>query len=240
MQQQIRDLEAQVGQCSQTRSAPSVPDESVNRPKNASKTTMRTIQKELGYDKVRWNAFRSYCRDATTSARLDWDGNWKSQRSEKLSMAYNAIEEAFPETRRFQGQWAIDRTVKQYWNNRKNYRSCVDKPTTYRGKQALARRAQHTESPDASVRSPRPSSPPMAGPSRPPPCPLNNTRPPSDSEEDGDNFVPLSDPDAPRSDEDDDQGEEEGEEEEKERSANPKGKRGASGTGRRVKRARPD
>jgi hypothetical protein len=34
---------------------------------------------------------KSYCRDAATSARLNWDGNWKSQRSEKLSMAYNAV-----------------------------------------------------------------------------------------------------------------------------------------------------
>ncbi|KAJ7858257.1 hypothetical protein B0H14DRAFT_2577874 [Mycena olivaceomarginata] len=29
-------------------------------------------------------------RDAATSARLNWDGKWKSQRSENLSMAYNA------------------------------------------------------------------------------------------------------------------------------------------------------
>jgi hypothetical protein len=34
---------------------------------------------------------KSYCRDAATSARLNWDGNWKSQRSDKLSMAYNAV-----------------------------------------------------------------------------------------------------------------------------------------------------
>ncbi|KAJ7790483.1 hypothetical protein B0H14DRAFT_2625981 [Mycena olivaceomarginata] len=30
----------------------------------------------------------TYCRDAATSARLDWGENWKSQRSDKLLKAY--------------------------------------------------------------------------------------------------------------------------------------------------------
>jgi hypothetical protein len=51
------------------------------------------------------------------------------------------IEEAFPETRRFKGQWAIDRTVKQFWDNHKTYRSCVNNELTYRGRQVAARRA---------------------------------------------------------------------------------------------------
>ncbi|KAJ7478505.1 hypothetical protein FB451DRAFT_1172836 [Mycena latifolia] len=95
MKRRIQELEAQVAQssASQAVGAPSVPNESVIRPKNASKITVREIRAELGYDKIRWNSFRSYCRDATTSARLNWDANWKSQRSEKLSMAYNAIED---------------------------------------------------------------------------------------------------------------------------------------------------
>ncbi|KAJ7224130.1 hypothetical protein GGX14DRAFT_386924 [Mycena pura] len=89
-----------------------VPDESVGRPKRASK---------------------SYCRDAVTSARLNWDQDWKSQRSDKL------IEGKKLETRRFAGHWAIDRTVKQFWNNRNTYRSCVNNESTYRGKEAVAR-----------------------------------------------------------------------------------------------------
>jgi hypothetical protein len=71
---------------------------------------MRVIRRGLGYDKKRRNSFRvcahiyllcipvlspwstkSYCRDTATSGRLNWDGNWKSQRSEKLSMAYKAV-----------------------------------------------------------------------------------------------------------------------------------------------------
>ncbi|KAF8170854.1 hypothetical protein K438DRAFT_1982414 [Mycena galopus ATCC 62051] len=98
MQQRIRELEAQIAQNSTSQATPSIPNESIHRSRNASKTSMQAIRAKLGYDKTRWNSFWSYCRDAATSARLNWDGNWKSQRSEKLSMAYNAIEAAFPET----------------------------------------------------------------------------------------------------------------------------------------------
>ncbi|KAJ7261659.1 hypothetical protein C8J57DRAFT_1719778 [Mycena rebaudengoi] len=259
MQQRIRELEAQIAQTStsQAGNRPSIPDESINRPKNASKITMRAIRAELGYDKTRWNSFRvralfvfiaipvlsalsmkSYCRDAATSARLNWDGNWKLQRSEKLSMAYNAIEAAFPETRRFEGQWAIDRTVKQCWNNRKNYRNCVHNDKTYRGKEAAARRARHAVSPGTTPRtSPTPQRTPAAarsngsptpGPSRPPRARPINRRRISDSDDDEDEFVAASDPEAPR----DEDAEDEGEEEDDGRmSKTAKGKRKASTQG---------
>ncbi|KAJ6580620.1 hypothetical protein B0H19DRAFT_1111938 [Mycena capillaripes] len=209
MQQRIQELEAQLAQtpASQARTTPSIPDESIDRPRNASKIQMRVIRRELGYDKERWNSFRSYCRDAVTSARLNWDGNWKSQRSEKLAMAYNAIEAAFPETRRFEGQWAIDRTVKQCWDNRKNYRNCVNNPTTFRGKEAAARRARRGESPGTtphtspspprSPTAPRSSGSPTPGPSRPHARPINRRRiddSDDDSNGDEDEFVDASDP----------------------------------------------
>ncbi|KAJ6566562.1 hypothetical protein B0H19DRAFT_1066854 [Mycena capillaripes] len=67
----FRKHPAQIAQTST--SAPQITDESVDRPKNASKIQMREIRRELGDDKKRWNSFRSYCRDAATSARLNWD-----------------------------------------------------------------------------------------------------------------------------------------------------------------------
>ncbi|KAJ7790811.1 hypothetical protein B0H14DRAFT_2625695 [Mycena olivaceomarginata] len=95
---------------SQAGITPSIPDEPTDHLRNAPKIQMWVIWQELGHDKKRWNSFQLYCRDVATSGCLNWDGNWKSQRSEKLSMAYKA-------TRRFEGQWAIDHTVKQYWDS---------------------------------------------------------------------------------------------------------------------------
>ncbi|KAF8125393.1 hypothetical protein K438DRAFT_1218661 [Mycena galopus ATCC 62051] len=230
MQQRIRELEAQIAQNSTSQATPSIPNESIDRPKNASKITMQAIRAKLGYDKTRWNSFRSYCRDAATSARLNWDGNWKSQRSEKLSMAYNAvrllytiprvhysfpkIEAAFPETRRFEGQWAIDRTVKQCWDNRKNYRNCVNKPTTFRGKEAAARRARRVQSPASTSRT-SPASP-TPGPSRRRPSTHRNSDSGSDDDDDDDGdrdnedeFVAASDNEPPRDEQDEDELEEE-------------------------------
>ncbi|KAJ7218622.1 hypothetical protein GGX14DRAFT_560970 [Mycena pura] len=206
LQKRIEELEAQVTQLPAAAKAPSVPDESIARPRAASKVPMKEIQRHLGYDDKQWNSlFRTYCRDALTSARLKTGENWKAQRAEKLTMAYNAIEEAFPETRRFQGQWGIDRTVKQCWDNRMNYyRNNVDKPDTYRGREAAARRARRNgSSPPRSSHSPPPSDrdrAPSPGPSRPQPRPKKNpARVESGSEdEDNDQFVAQS------QDEDDD------------------------------------
>ncbi|KAJ6472577.1 hypothetical protein C8R45DRAFT_936471 [Mycena sanguinolenta] len=61
MQQQIRELQAQIAQNSSSQT-PSVPDESISRPKNASKRLMRSIRKELGYDK----SYRSCVGKGTT------------------------------------------------------------------------------------------------------------------------------------------------------------------------------
>ncbi|KAJ7196298.1 hypothetical protein GGX14DRAFT_575108 [Mycena pura] len=204
LQKRIEELEAQVKQPPPAAKAPSVPDESIARPRAASKVPMKDIQRHLGYDDKQWNRFRTYCRDALTSARLNTSENWKAQRAEKLTMAYNAIEEAFPETRRFQGQWGIDRAVKQCWDNRMNYRKNVDKPDTYRGREAAARRARRNgSSPPRSSHSPPPSDRdrvPSPAPSRPLPRPKKNpARVESGSEnEDNDEFVAQS------QDEDDD------------------------------------
>ncbi|KAJ7844265.1 hypothetical protein B0H14DRAFT_3687333 [Mycena olivaceomarginata] len=100
LESRICELEAQVAQSGnlRTQDAAPAPDKSIDRPRRASKVSMRQIRQDLGYDKTRWNSFRTYCRDAATSARLNWGENWKSQRSDKLSKAYNVGEDVFQPT----------------------------------------------------------------------------------------------------------------------------------------------
>ncbi|KAF8179753.1 hypothetical protein K438DRAFT_1977119 [Mycena galopus ATCC 62051] len=120
-------------------------------------------------------------------------------------MAYNAA--PFPETCRFEGQWAVDCTVKQCWDARKNYRNCVNNPTTFCGKEAAACHARRGESPSTTPHTspspprsptvPRSSGSPTPGPSRPHARPINRRRiDDSDDDSNGneDQFVDASDP----------------------------------------------
>ncbi|KAJ7346050.1 hypothetical protein DFH08DRAFT_870476 [Mycena albidolilacea] len=120
---------------------------SVGRPNNIACVKMEELQQHLGFDDIQWNALRTCVRDALSAARLDLNTKWKAQAPAKLSMAYNAIEEEFPQLRRFPGQWGVDRIAKQCWSNRRSYRSCVGNQTTYRGRRAAARRATGSELP---------------------------------------------------------------------------------------------
>ncbi|KAJ7325783.1 hypothetical protein DFH08DRAFT_941121 [Mycena albidolilacea] len=213
------------------------------RPKRASKVPMKHLKGQLGYDDEKWNALRDFTRTSLASARLDWRLSWKAQRPEKFAMVYNAIEEAFPETTRFAGQWGVDRIAKQCWDNHKNYRSCVVKPTTYRGRQAASRRAARAAA-DTAARSPSPSSDsqsdshsrsPSAGPSRSRRArPLrvdSNDSNGSDSNRNG--LEPCSDEDEDGEGRDDDDGDgaEEGEEEDPHLSEKAAGKRRAPSQG---------
>ncbi|KAJ7364479.1 hypothetical protein DFH08DRAFT_798817 [Mycena albidolilacea] len=115
--------------------------ESDSRPKWAVKVPMKQIKGQLGYDDAKWNTLQDFIHTALTSAHLDWCLSWKAQWPDKIAMAYNAIEEAFPETTCFAGQWGVDWIAKLCWDNHKNYHSCIGKPTTYCGRQAAARHA---------------------------------------------------------------------------------------------------
>ncbi|KAJ7809776.1 hypothetical protein B0H14DRAFT_3880881 [Mycena olivaceomarginata] len=164
---------------------------------------------------------QTYCRDAATSARLNWGENWKSQRSDKLSKAYNAHSPKHAVSRA--NGLSIAR-VKQFWDNRKTYRSCVNNKSTYCGKQVAARRAARAAtSPRTSPSPPARISPisPTPGPSRP------RRRLPIDSDDDDDDgqgedvFQPASDEDTEHN------GGDEGEDED-EMSEKARGKRKAS------------
>ncbi|KAJ7333282.1 hypothetical protein DFH08DRAFT_1020779 [Mycena albidolilacea] len=138
----VEDSGAQGPNCAE---APQIPDKSVDRPKMLQ--IFRCGRYDRNWARIRngGTRFGPRCHELR---RLNWDASWKSQRSGKLLKAYNAgIEEEFPETRRFAGQWAIDSTVKRFWDNHKNYRNCVNDETTYRGRRAAVPRAGRAQSP---------------------------------------------------------------------------------------------
>ncbi|KAJ7205419.1 hypothetical protein GGX14DRAFT_568753 [Mycena pura] len=93
----------------------SVPDGSIARPKCPSKEKMCVIREHLGFDKLKWNAFL-LCIQQALAARLDWKKDWRSQDSDRLRRAYDAVKEEYPEARRFRGSMGIDRVAKHYWD----------------------------------------------------------------------------------------------------------------------------
>ncbi|KAJ7210039.1 hypothetical protein GGX14DRAFT_565841 [Mycena pura] len=144
----------------------SVPDGSIARPKCPSKEKMCVIREHLGFDKLKWNAFRLCIQQALTAARLDWKKDWRSQDSDRLRRAYDAVKEEYPEARRFRGSWGIDRVAKRYWDGRKSYMRDLKNPDSYRAKRAATRQAsRRSSSPEASTSTAAPRGP-RARPSR--------------------------------------------------------------------------
>ncbi|KAJ7367133.1 hypothetical protein DFH08DRAFT_797966 [Mycena albidolilacea] len=177
LESHIHELEvAQLGNLSSQDVAPA-PNESIDRPRRASKVSMQQIRQDLGYDKTWWNSFRTYCCDAATSTCLNWGENWKSQQSDKLLKSYNV-----------------------FWDNHKTYQSCVNNESTYRGRQVTTRCAAHAAT------SPRTSSPPARtspisisptpGPLHPRCClPINSDDDDNNDGQGEDVFQPASDED---------------------------------------------
>ncbi|KAJ7609277.1 hypothetical protein FB45DRAFT_1039096 [Roridomyces roridus] len=115
----------------------------------------------------------------------------------------SGIEDDFPELRRFEGQWAVNRIVKDVWDNRKIYVNCVDNPETYIGRRAAARTGESSSSradspprgtPEPSPH-PSPRRSPSPGPSAPRhvPHPRPLRAPPSTDDESGDDLLNFSD-----------------------------------------------
>jgi len=197
---------------------------------------MREIRTHLRYDKSKWRALRSCVRDSLRAARLDWSLDWKSQSTTKLGYAYNAIEDDFPELRRFTGQWAVNRISKDVWDNRKTYLNCVDKPSTYIGRRAARRHGAggssttRSSSPSASrAHSPQNPSPPRSHSGSPSPGPsrprlYHRRKVLSSSSDSGDDLVQFSN-DRQHNDDDDE------EEQEEEEDPSGKGKKRAKSSG---------
>ncbi|KAJ7131014.1 hypothetical protein C8R44DRAFT_849985 [Mycena epipterygia] len=216
-QAQLRTTEARLqeqGNAEQTPTTRSTEAQNsrIEVPSRLSDVTRHEIRTHMGYDKAKWRALRACVRDCLRAARLNWDADWRSQSTTKRGYAYNAIEDDFPELRRFEGQWAVNRIAKDVWDNRKTYINCIDNPSTYIGRRAAQRQrdsgsvgasAQH---PTLSPRAPAsrnssgsaresPSRSPSPGPSRPRPRPRARplVRSPSSSSDSGDDLLNFSD-----------------------------------------------
>ncbi|KAF8135885.1 hypothetical protein K438DRAFT_760135 [Mycena galopus ATCC 62051] len=186
-------------------------DDPINIPSRLTDVTMGEIRGHLGYDKPKWRALRSCVRDSLRAARLNWDLDWKSQSTTKRGYAYNAVEDDFPELRRFVGQWAVDRIAKDVWDNHKTYINCVDNPSTYIGRRAAQRQgaspsSRHPSSPARAPTSPQQSSrdTPTPGPSQRPVRTHRRllVRSPSTSSSSGDDLLDFPDTDHPNDEED--------------------------------------
>ncbi|KAJ3916061.1 hypothetical protein F5877DRAFT_81267 [Lentinula edodes] len=79
------------------------------------KVPMKDIRQALGYDKKRWNYLRTCVRE-NFAAEFDWSVPWRAQNPERLARAYCAVEEHFPETRRFAERWALKAIAQVYWD----------------------------------------------------------------------------------------------------------------------------
>ncbi|KAF8175431.1 hypothetical protein K438DRAFT_1771054 [Mycena galopus ATCC 62051] len=182
----------------------------ISRPKRVSDVTMEQIRDQLGFEKSKWNDLRSCARDCLSAARLDTKLHWKAQDTSKLAMAYNAIEHDFPALRRFEGKWAVARIAKDIWDNRKSYKSCMRKPSTYVGRRAAARReargtSVHRSSSSSHGLSPPPPSGTRAGTGSPTPGPSQPRKRPrprpiprsSSSDDTSDDLLEFSDHEHP-------------------------------------------
>ncbi|KAJ7133656.1 hypothetical protein C8R43DRAFT_956501 [Mycena crocata] len=216
----IRELEAQIRQLRDAHPAPPPREReitSIARPKRVCDVTMGEICDQLGFEKDKWIDLRSCTRDCLSAARLDTKLNWKAQDPAKLGMAYNAIEEDFPELRRFQGKWGVERIAKDTWDNRKSYKKCSHNPSTYVGRRTAARRearrrhsrfssppASHPRSPERSSGSPSPRRTPTPGPSQPSRVRPQPRRVPSSPEDSGDDLLNFDHQDAAEQEEEED------------------------------------
>ncbi|KAF7299575.1 hypothetical protein HMN09_00962700 [Mycena chlorophos] len=121
-------------------STPSASNDTILRPKNLSKVTMRELRTTLGYTQSRWNAAGTHTRFACQAARLDPELKWQAQDSKKIAKMANVVHVDFPETRRFENDWGIKFIAAQTFSGSKSYRRCADDPNTYRGRKTIERR----------------------------------------------------------------------------------------------------
>jgi len=145
--QQAAELRAETASRDRPAAGGDVHAGSVAQPNNLANIKMDDLQQQLGFDSEQWNALRTAVRDALSAACLDPNAKWKAQAPGKLSAAYNAVEEDFPQLRRFANQWAVVRIAKQCWSNRRSYCRRVGNESTYRGRRAAARRTTRDVSP---------------------------------------------------------------------------------------------
>ncbi|KAJ3745032.1 hypothetical protein DFH05DRAFT_1112443 [Lentinula detonsa] len=81
------------------------------------KVPMQHIRTKIGYDQREWNRLRTCLRENIVIAKLKWSLHWRFQKPEKLRQIYDAVENQFPEMRRFAEQWAAKAMTKVFWDS---------------------------------------------------------------------------------------------------------------------------
>ncbi|KAJ7636455.1 hypothetical protein FB45DRAFT_1024572 [Roridomyces roridus] len=193
-QDQLRKLQQSQKRHKSSKRAHRVKDGSIPVPPHSSDAKLGDIKSQLGYTPKQWRALRACARDSMRGACLSWDRGWKAQSTTKLGTVYKVIEDNFPELRRFEGQWAVNR----------NRQGRVGQPQdTYIGRRAAARTGESSSSradspprgtPEPSPH-PSPRRSPSPGPSAPRhvPHPRPLRAPPSTDDESGDDLLNFSD-----------------------------------------------
>ncbi|KAL0563561.1 hypothetical protein V5O48_018504 [Marasmius crinis-equi] len=109
-----------------------VASESVKRPSNLSKITVRDIRRHLGLEgrdhDREWHRICSTLRRCFAAGRIDWSAGWKGQKLQRLGRIYDVVDKAFPPMRRFENQWATEFLAKEYFASHKTYDKCADDP----------------------------------------------------------------------------------------------------------------
>ncbi|KAJ7656077.1 hypothetical protein DFH06DRAFT_942654, partial [Mycena polygramma] len=121
-------------------------DRSIERPRNMAKVTIDSIRRALDlagdeHDQ-RWADIRVYVRRFMDPGMIDLKRGWKEQDNRRLGKVYKAVRDAYPELRRFYGQWGTMFLVHESFGSRRTYKNCKRKDGSYRNRTRQARMSQ--------------------------------------------------------------------------------------------------
>ncbi|KAJ7635532.1 hypothetical protein DFH06DRAFT_675873 [Mycena polygramma] len=110
-----------------SRRTPGPADRSVKRPRNMAKVTIDSIRHALdlaGDDNDQhWTDIRGDVRRFMDAGMIDTKRGWKEQDNRRLGKVYTAIEDAYPELRRFDAQWGTMFLVHESFGSRRTYKN---------------------------------------------------------------------------------------------------------------------
>ncbi|KAJ7191811.1 hypothetical protein GGX14DRAFT_406911 [Mycena pura] len=136
----------------------SAPAADIPRPLNISEVPISMIKDHLGvdvpgsnYSKEDWMYFRRMIRAALAAGCLKVGQSWKMQDPVKVGRVYNLLQHDFPEMRRFEGLWGLERVVQECWGNGKAYSRSIKNPDSYRSRRRATRRVDRRASPRRST-----------------------------------------------------------------------------------------
>ncbi|KAJ7488651.1 hypothetical protein B0H11DRAFT_2012458 [Mycena galericulata] len=161
-------------------------DRSIARPRNMAKVTINDIRNELDLagaeNDQQWADIRGDVRRFMDAGMLDLKLGWKEQDNRRLGKVYNAIEDAYPELRRFRAQWATTFLVHESFGAQRTYKNCKGKDGSFRMRMRKTRMSQRERRLQDSDEGSMPSGTGPRAPSHSP----DSSRSPSPNRDDGD------------------------------------------------------